>query len=124
MRCCYICSKVLFLKYVFNKSIKSKDMFYVLHKTCIMSQQGKRKTAQDSSQPKKRVVLTHVQKHQLCLDFEKTLRPTQEELAIIYKIKQNTIFDILKKKGKWLLIDPDSEEASKQRERLPCFSQV
>ncbi|CAB4422555.1 unnamed protein product [Rhizophagus irregularis] len=89
-----------------------------------MSQQGKRKTAPDSSQPKKRVVLTHVQKRQLCLDFEKTPRPTQGELAVIYKIKQNTVSDILKKRDKWLLVDPDSEEASKQRERLPYFPQV
>jgi hypothetical protein len=89
-----------------------------------MSQQGKRKTAPDASQPKKRVVLTHVQKRQLCLDFEKTPRPTQGELAVMYKIKQNTVSDILKKRDKWLLVDPDSEEASKQRERLPCFPQV
>jgi hypothetical protein len=89
-----------------------------------MSQQEKRKTAPDSSQPKKRVVLTHVQKRQLCLDFEKTPRPTQKELAVIYKIKQNTVSDILKKRDKWLLVDPDSEKASKQRERLPFFPQV
>ena len=64
-----------------------------------MSQpQGKRKIAQDSSQPKKRVVLTHTQNHQLCLDSQRTLRLTQEEFAAIYKIKQNTVSDILKKK--------------------------
>jgi hypothetical protein len=86
--------------------------------------QEKRKTVQDFSQPKKRVVLTHAQKHQLCLDFQKTPRPTQEELAVIYKIKQNTVSDILKKKDKWLLVNPESEEANKQRERLPAFPQV
>lgn len=89
-----------------------------------MSQQRKRKDVQDSSQPKKRVVLTHAQKRQLCLDYEQTPRPTQEELAVIYKIKQNTVSDILKKKDKWLLVNPDSEEANKQRERPPCFPQV
>ena len=56
--------------------------------TQIMSQiQGKRKVTQDSFQPKKRVVLTHAQKYQLCLDSQRTPRPTQEELAAIYKIK-------------------------------------
>jgi hypothetical protein len=90
-----------------------------------MSQlQGKRKAVQDSSQPRKRVILTHVQKHQLCLDYQKTPRPTQEELATIYKIKQNTVSDILKKKDKWLLVNPESEEANKQKERAPCFPQV
>jgi hypothetical protein len=84
----------------------------------------KRKAAQDSSQQRKRVVLTHAQKRQLCLDYQKTPRPTQEELATIYKVKQNTVSDILKKKDKWLLINPDSEEANKQRERAPCFPQV
>ena len=68
-----------------------------------MSQlQGKRKIAQDSSQPKKRVVLTHAQKRQLCSDSQKTPQPTQEELATLYKIKQNTVSNILKKKKKWL----------------------
>ncbi|CAB4411465.1 unnamed protein product [Rhizophagus irregularis] len=52
---------------------------------------GKRKATQDSSQQRKRVVLTHAQKHQLY---------------------------------KWLFIDPDSEEANKQRERAPYFPQV
>ncbi|PKY44655.1 hypothetical protein RhiirA4_419222 [Rhizophagus irregularis] len=85
---------------------------------------GKRKATQDSSQQRKRVVLTHAQKHQLCLDYQKTPRPTQEELAAIYKCKQNTVSDILKKKDKWLFIDPDSEEANKQRERAPYFPQV
>ncbi|GBC31133.2 CENP-B homolog protein 2-like [Rhizophagus irregularis DAOM 181602=DAOM 197198] len=89
-----------------------------------MPQQKRRKDVQDFSQTKKRVVLTHAQKHQLCLDYEQTPRPTQEELAVIYKIKQNTVSDILKKKDKWLLVDPDSEEANKQRERPPCFPQV
>jgi hypothetical protein len=59
---------------------------------------GKRKSTQDISQTKKRVVLTHAQKRQLCLDAQKTPRPTQEELATLYKIKQNTVSDILKKK--------------------------
>jgi hypothetical protein len=86
--------------------------------------QGKRKSVQDSTQLKKRVVLTHAQKRQLCLDSQKTPRPTQEELAVIYKIKQNTVSDILKKKDKWLLVNPDSEEANKQRERPSCFPQV
>lgn len=89
-----------------------------------MPQQKRRKDVQDFSQTKKRVVLTHAQKHQLCLDYKQIPRPTQEELAVIYKIKQNTVSDILKKKDKWLLVDPDSEEANKQRERPPCFPQV
>ena len=58
------------------------------------------------------------------MDFEKTPRPTQGELDAIYKIKQNTVSDILKKKDKWLLVNPDLEETSKQRERLPYFPQV
>ena len=73
----------------------------------------KKKDVQDSSQPKKRVVLTHVQKCQLCLDYKQTPRPTQKEFAIIYKIKQNTVSNILKKKDKWLLVNPDSEEERK-----------
>src|ERR1044071_10008086 len=84
---------------------------------------GKRKAIQDS-QPKKRVVLTYAQKHQLCLDYQKTPRPTQEELANIYKIKQNTVSDILKKKDKWLLVNPESEEANKQRDEAPYFPQI
>ncbi|GBC33314.2 tigger transposable element-derived protein 6-like [Rhizophagus irregularis DAOM 181602=DAOM 197198] len=86
--------------------------------------QRKRKITHDSLQPKKRVVLTHAQKRQLCLDSQKTSRLTQQELAAIYQIKQNTVSDILKNKDKWLLVNPDSEEANKQRERPPCFPQV
>jgi hypothetical protein len=47
-----------------------------------------------------RVVLTHTKKCQLCLDSQKTSRPTQEELAVLYKVKQNTVSDILKQKEK------------------------
>ncbi|GES85996.1 tigger transposable element-derived protein 6-like [Rhizophagus clarus] len=50
--------------------------------------QRKRKITHDSLQPKKRVVLTHVQKRQLCLDSQKTPRLTQQELAAIYQIKE------------------------------------
>lgn len=87
-------------------------------------QQRKRKSVQDTSKPNKRVVLTHAQKRQLCLDFQKIPRPTQEELAALYKIKQNTVSDILKKKDKWLLVNPDSEDANKQKERPVYFPQV
>jgi hypothetical protein len=91
----------------------------------IMSQlQVKRKPTQDAFQTKKRVVLTHAQKRQLCLDYQKTPRPTQEELATLYKIKQNTVSDILKKKEKWLSVNPDSEESNKQREKSTRFPQV
>ncbi|EXX54449.1 hypothetical protein RirG_234610 [Rhizophagus irregularis DAOM 197198w] len=55
---------------------------------------GKRKATQDSSQQRKRVVLTYAQKYQLYLDYQKTLQPTQKKLAAIYKCKQNTISDI------------------------------
>ena len=87
-------------------------------------QQRKRKSTQDTLQPNKRVVLTHAQKRQLCLDSQKTPWPTQEQLAALYKIKQNTVSDILKKKDKWLLVNPDSEEANKQKERPVYFPQV
>ncbi|GBC32944.2 CENP-B homolog protein 2-like [Rhizophagus irregularis DAOM 181602=DAOM 197198] len=50
-------------------------------------QQRKRKSVQDTFQPNKRVVLTYAQKRQLCLDSQKTPRPTQEELAVLYKAK-------------------------------------
>ncbi|PKY33854.1 hypothetical protein RhiirB3_453112, partial [Rhizophagus irregularis] len=64
-----------------------------------MSQlQVKRKLTQNASQTKKRVVLTHAQKRQLCLDYQNTPRLIQEELATLYNIKQNTVSDILKKK--------------------------
>ena len=56
------------------------------------------------------------------MDSQKTPRPTQEELVTLYKIKQNTVSDILKKKDKWLLVDPDSEETNKQKERPVYFS--
>ena len=80
-----------------------------------MSQlQEKSKSTQDTSQIKKRVVLTHAQKRQLCLDHQKTPQPTQDELGALYDIRQNTVSDILKKKDKWLLVNPDSEEANKQ----------
>ena len=80
------------IKVLNNKKIHFA--FYTNH----VSNTRKRKVTQDSSQPKKRVVLTHAQKYQLCLDSQRTPRPTQEELAAIYKIKQNTVSDILKKK--------------------------
>ena len=86
--------------------------------------QEKRKITHDLSQPKKRVVLTHAQKRQLCLDSQKIPRLTQQELATIYKIKQNTVSDILKNKDKWLLVNSDSEEANRQKERPLCFPQV
>ena len=89
-----------------------------------MSQQGKRKSIKESSQPNKRVVLTHAQKHQLCLDSQKTPRLTQTELATLYNIKQNTVSDILRNKDKWLLVNPDLEEANKQREKNVHFPQV
>jgi len=90
-----------------------------------MSQlQEKRKSTQDTSQIKKRVVLTHAQKRQLCLDHQKTPQPTQDELGALYDIRQNTVSDILKKKDKWLSINPDSEEANKQREKLVHFPQI
>ena len=90
-----------------------------------MSQlQVKRKSTQDTSQTKKRVVLTHAQKRQLCLDYQKKPRPTQEELVTLYKIKQNTVSDILKKKEKWLNIDPDSKESNKQREKSVRFPHI
>ena len=99
-------------------------MHFYLHWEIISQLQVKRKSTQDTSQTKKRVVLTHTQKRQLCLDYQKTPRPTQEKLATLYKIKQNTVSDILKNKDKWLLIDPDSEEANKQKERPVYFPQV
>jgi Tc5 transposase-like DNA-binding protein/CENP-B-like protein len=86
--------------------------------------QEKRKSTQDTSQIKKRVVLTFAQKRQLCLDSQKTPRLTQEELATLYNIKQNTVSDILRQKNKWLNINPDSEAANKQRERLVHFPQI
>ncbi|CAB4487081.1 unnamed protein product [Rhizophagus irregularis] len=90
-----------------------------------MSQlQVKRKLTQDASQTKKRVVLTHAQKRQLCLDYQNTPRSTQEGLATLYNIKQNTVSDILKKKEKWLNVNPDSEESNKQREKPVRFPQV
>ena len=89
-----------------------------------MSQQGKRKSIKESSQPNKRVVLIHAQKHQLCLDSQKTPRLTQTELATLYNIKQNTVSDILRNKDKWLLVNPDLEEANKQREKNVHFPQV
>ena len=93
---------------------------YLYHK--VMSPlQEKRKLTQDTFQIKKRVVLTHAQKRQLCLDSQKSPQPTQGELATLYNIKQNTVSDILKKKDKWLSINPDSEEANKQREKPVCF---
>jgi hypothetical protein len=51
-------------------------------------------------------------------------RPTQEELATLYKIKQNTVSDIFKKKEKWLSVNLDSEESNKQREKPTRFPQV
>ena len=89
-----------------------------------MSQQGKRKSIKESSQPNKRVVLTHSQKHQLCLDSQKMPRLTQTELATLYNIKQNTVSNILRNKDKWLLVNPDLEEANKQRKKNVHFSQV
>ncbi|CAB4440363.1 unnamed protein product [Rhizophagus irregularis] len=65
------------------------------------------------SKPNKRVIFNTCQ---LCLDSQKTPRPTQEELAALYKIKQNTVSDI---KDKWLLGNPDSEDASKQTIYFP-----
>jgi len=79
---------------------------------------------QQPQQPKKRVTLTKSQKHQLCLDFQNKPQPTQEQLAIRYGIKQNTVSDILRNKDKWLLIDMNSEEGKKQRERPVQFPQV
>jgi len=84
----------------------------------------KRKTTQQPFQPRKRVTLTKAQKHQLCLDFQKKPQPTQEQLAIQYGIKQNTVSDILRNKGKWLHIDMNSEEGKKQRDRPVQFPQV
>ncbi len=79
-----------------------------------MSQlQEKRKSTKDTSQIKKWVVLTFAQKQQLCLDSQKTLQLTQEELVTLYNIKQNTVSDILKQKNKWLSINPNSEEINK-----------
>ena len=89
-----------------------------------MSQQGKRKSIKESSQPNKRVVLTHAQKHQLCLDSQKTPRLTQTELATLYNIKQNAVSDILRNKDKWLLVNPDLEEANKQRVKNVHIPQV
>ncbi|CAB4491023.1 unnamed protein product [Rhizophagus irregularis] len=87
----------------------------------ISQQQRKRKSVQDTFQPNKRVVLTYAQKRQLCLDSQKTPHLTQEELAVLYKVKQNTVSDIFKKKEKWLLVNPDSEDANKQKERPVYF---
>ncbi|PKC58307.1 hypothetical protein RhiirA1_471162 [Rhizophagus irregularis] len=57
-------------------------------------------------------------------NFQKIPRSTQEKLAALYKIKQNTVSDIFLKKDKWLLINPDSEDANKQKERPIYFPQV
>ncbi|UZO18636.1 uncharacterized protein OCT59_009948 [Rhizophagus irregularis] len=84
----------------------------------------KRKAVQTLSQSQKRVTLTKAQKYQLCLDYQKKPRLTQEQLAIQYGIKQNTVSDILKNKDKWLLLDLDSEESKKQRERPVQFPEV
>ncbi|CAB4437326.1 unnamed protein product [Rhizophagus irregularis] len=84
----------------------------------------KRKAVQILSQPQKKVTLTKAQKYQLCLDYQKKPRLTQEQLAIQYGIKQNTVSDILKNKDKWLLLDLDSEESKKQRERPVQFPEV
>jgi hypothetical protein len=47
-----------------------------------------------------------------------------EKTKIQYGIKQNTVSDILKNKDKWLLLDLDSEESKKQRERPVQFPEV
>ncbi|GET02448.1 tigger transposable element-derived protein 6-like [Rhizophagus clarus] len=65
-----------------------------------------------------------IQKHQLCLNYQKKLQPTQKQLAIQYGIKQNTVSDILRNKDKWLLVDLNSEESKKQRKRPVQFSQI
>ena len=49
---------------------------------------------------------------------------TQTELVTLYNIKQNTVFNILRNKDKWLLVNSDLEEANKQREKNVHFSQV
>jgi hypothetical protein len=84
----------------------------------------KRKAVQTLTHPRKRVTLTKGQKYQLYLDYQKKPQPTQEQLAIQYGIKQNTVSDILKNKDKWLLLDLDSEESKKQRERPVQFPEV
>ncbi|CAI2199649.1 19106_t:CDS:1, partial [Funneliformis geosporum] len=43
--------------------------------------------------------------------------PTQDKLDTLYNIRQNSISDIFKIKDKWLSINPDLEEANKQREK-------
>src|SRR6266498_5918948 len=99
-------------------------MHLCLHYKIMPQLQEKRKSTQDTSQIKKRVVLIFAQKQQLCLDSQKIPRLTQEELAILYNIKQNTVSDILKQKDKWLSINPNLEKANKQRERFVYFPQV
>jgi len=88
------------------------------------SMSEKRKAVQTLSQPRKRVTLTQAQKHQLCLDYQKKPQPTQEQLATQYGVKQNTVSDILRNKDKWLLVDLNTEESKKQRERPVQFPQV
>ena len=72
----------------------------------------------------KRKALTAIQKKEICQKKQKFPVPTNKELADEYEVGTSTISDIIKEKDKWNMVDINSFEANRKRDRKPKWPQL
>jgi predicted DNA-binding protein YlxM (UPF0122 family) len=84
----------------------------------------KRKNIDNEATLKKRKILTFGEKKELCLLHQENLSLSQEEIGKKFGVKRNTVCDILKNKEKWLNIELNSSDATKQKEKFPKFPEL
>ena len=84
----------------------------------------KRKNVNNEATLKKRKVLTYGEKKELCLLHQKNPSLTQEEIGKNFGIKKNTVCDILKNKEKWLNVELNGSNTTKQKEKSPKFPEL
>jgi len=84
----------------------------------------KRKNSDNNTTTKKRKVLTFKEKKELCLYYQENPSLTQEEIGNKFGVKRNTVCDILKDKEKWLNLEFDGSNATRQREKSPKFPEL
>src|ERR1043166_4614846 len=84
----------------------------------------KRKNVNNEATLKKRKVLTFGEKKDLCLLNQENPSLSQEEIGVKFGVKKNTVCDILKNKEKWLNIELNSFNTSKQKEKSPKFPEL
>lgn len=86
---------------------------------------SKRKNTNNETIPKKRKILTFGEKKELCLLHQENPKLTLRELGERFgNTKKNTVSDILKNKEKWLNVELNNSNATKQKDKPPKFPEL